>query len=415
MFRPLRDFESLAFAVSGGADSTALLVLFDEWACRNGWAGQFEAFTVDHGLRPESALEAGAVGELCAIRGIHHEVLHWRGDKPQSNLQAAARAARYRLLADAMKRRRLHALVLGHHLDDQIETFLDRLTRGSGVYGLGGMAPENKLGPEGLHLLRPMLEVGKARLAASLEARSVPWSEDRSNRDKAYKRVRLRNLARQLAEEGLEPQRLAQTAERMRRASSALQAWVQKVWSDHVEVHPSGPVRLSYPIWADLPLEIRLKLLAEMILRVTASPTPSRLQKLEGLEASLQSSGHTKSSLAGAFVQRRDGTLFAWKEAGRHPPSVMLLEDAKGGVWDNRFCIEADSGVPETLGDPLYIGPFSLAPARAGVQLPSGWPSEAFDCAPALWSKDAVLFVPEIYLAPVLHHKPHILFKRCYE
>jgi tRNA(Ile)-lysidine synthase len=177
----------LGVAVSGGGDSTALLLLLRAWAAGTGRA--IAAVTVDHGLRAESAAEAASVAALCARHGIAHEILRWtRPDR--GNLQAMARDGRRALIADWASARGMGAVALGHTLDDQAETVLIRLGRGSGVDGLAAMAPVSEA--DGLPWLRPLLAVRRGTLRDWLRAEGVAWSEDPSNDDPAFARVRAR-------------------------------------------------------------------------------------------------------------------------------------------------------------------------------------------------------------------------------
>ena len=145
LFSGLEDLRGLVLAVSGGSDSTALLVIAARWAegleKRRKQPPKLLAVTVDHGLRPESAREAAAVKRLARRLGVPHRTLHWRGEKPKTGLQEAARIARYRLLAEAAARAGYEHILTAHTLDDQAETVLFRLARGSGLTGLAGMAP----------------------------------------------------------------------------------------------------------------------------------------------------------------------------------------------------------------------------------------------------------------------------------
>ena len=140
LLAPLCEFDVALLAVSGGPDSTALLAMAVEWARRAAKAPRLAAATVDHGLRNESADEAAAVGALCARLGVPHRVLVWSGDKPKTRIQERARAARYALLGAHASEIGAKAIVTAHHLDDQAETALFRLLRGSGVGGLRAMA-----------------------------------------------------------------------------------------------------------------------------------------------------------------------------------------------------------------------------------------------------------------------------------
>ncbi len=158
----------IALAVSGGPDSMALALLLDEWA--NHRDARIEAITVDHGLRPESAAEAEQVGRWLAVRRVtRHTVLHWSDAKPEAGIQAAARAARYRLMTEHCRAEGILHLCLAHHLDDQVETRAMRAARHSGPAGLAGMSAIREWG--GVRLLRPLLGITKQALHATLAAR----------------------------------------------------------------------------------------------------------------------------------------------------------------------------------------------------------------------------------------------------
>ena len=190
LMAPLGPFEPaphVAVAVSGGADSLSLALLLRDWAAEQG--GRVTALVVDHGLRPGSAAEARRVRRQLTGLGLAAKCLTWPGPAPQSNRQALARAARYRLMADWCRRQSVLHLALAHHLDDQAETLLLRLGRGSGLDGLAAMPPLREL-PE-VRLLRPLLPVPKARLVAGLRTAGLTWVEDPSNRDPSHARVRL--------------------------------------------------------------------------------------------------------------------------------------------------------------------------------------------------------------------------------
>ena len=189
-----------------------------EWASRRG--ARVSAATVDHRLRPESAAEAAAVAALCERLGVPHATLVWTGPKPTTRLQERAREARYRLLAAHALAIGADALATAHHADDQAETVLFRLLRGSGVAGLAGMAAASPRG--GVTLLRPLLGVAKADLVAFCRARRAPFVNDPSNADPAYARTRLRVLMGSLADEGLDAHGLARLARRAAEADEAL-------------------------------------------------------------------------------------------------------------------------------------------------------------------------------------------------
>ena len=219
LFAPFGRAKALLIAVSGGPDSTALLVMAAEWAKRRGKT-RIEAATVDHGLRPESANEAKAVGEICARLKVGHRVLQWKGAKPTSRLQERAREARYRLLVDHARAIGADAIMTAHHADDQAETVLFRLLRGSGVAGLRGM--DLVTARDGMTIARPLIGLKKHDLIDFAKARGAPFVDDPSNADPRFARTRLRTLLARLGEEGLDAEALDRLARRARETEEAL-------------------------------------------------------------------------------------------------------------------------------------------------------------------------------------------------
>ncbi len=187
---PLGPFEPtphLAVAVSGGRDSLALGLLAQQWTAARG--GRVTGLIVDHGLRSASAGEAVRTQGLLGRSGIAAAILSAPG-RPRKNLQAWARAARYALMPDWCRDAGVLHLLVAHHRDDQAETVLANLTRNTSLRGMAGMAAVREL--PACRILRPLLGVPRDRLTATLESRNVIWIEDPSNRDRRFRRVRLR-------------------------------------------------------------------------------------------------------------------------------------------------------------------------------------------------------------------------------
>jgi tRNA(Ile)-lysidine synthase len=230
LFDDLRSAPALVIAVSGGPDSTALLVLTARWRAGRKRGPALLAVTVDHGLRPESAREARAVKRLATQLGVRHRTLRWTGDKPVTALQEEARRVRYELLAAAARGAGAPCVLTAHTLDDQAETVLLRMARGSGISGLGAMARQTLLPTSAagsttrksspIVLVRPLLDLAKKRLIATLAAMGITFVDDPSNRDPRFTRPRLRALMPALADEGLDARRLATLARRMRRVDA---------------------------------------------------------------------------------------------------------------------------------------------------------------------------------------------------
>ena len=278
LLAPLGAAKATLIAVSGGPNSTALLLMAAGWAARRG--ARIFAATVDHNLRPESAAEAAAVAALCERLGVPHATLVWTGPKPSTRLQERAREARYRLLAAHAEAVGADAIATAHHADDQAETVLFRLLRGSGVAGLAGMAAATPRG--GVTLVRPLLGVAKADLVAFCLSRGVPFVDDPSNADPAYARTRLRALMGRLADEGLDASGLARLARRAAEADEALARMTAEVEARLGD----GPVDAA--ALASEPIAIVERVLARRIAAVGGRDEARiGLEKIEGLAALL--------------------------------------------------------------------------------------------------------------------------------
>jgi tRNA(Ile)-lysidine synthase len=265
--------------------------------------------TIDHGLRPESAREAIAVKRLARQLGIVHRTLRWRGPKPATGLQERARRERYRLLGEAARRAKARCVLTAHTLDDQAETVLIRMAHGSGMTGLAAMAAVTPV--DGFFLVRPLLEVPKARLLATLAADQIAFAQDPSNHDPRFTRVRIRDLMPALATEGLSQRRLAVLARRLRRADMALEAMTAVAGARLAggEWPQLRPVVLDRAGFAQLPDELALRLMGRAIAQV-GDEGPVELAKLEALmaavRAALTASGRLRRTLAGAVVTVAD-------------------------------------------------------------------------------------------------------------
>jgi len=220
LFAPLAAEPALLLAVSGGPDSVALMLLAARWSRR---PEKTVVATVDHGLRPQAHEEGQSVARWARALGFAPRLLRWEGPKPATRLQERAREARYALLAACAREIDPHcAVVTAHHAEDQAETILFRLARGSGVAGLGGMARASSL--DGLKLLRPLLDIPKASLEAVCAEVGHPFFRDPSNENPLFARTKLRALAATLSAQGLDRNALLRLGSRATRAEAALES-----------------------------------------------------------------------------------------------------------------------------------------------------------------------------------------------
>jgi tRNA(Ile)-lysidine synthase len=343
-FEPFEPSPHLAVAVSGGADSMALALLTHAWAEARG--GRVTALTVDHRLRPQSAAEAAEVGRAMAARGIPHFCLVRDGGPLSHDVQAAARRARYGLLEAWCAAEGVLHLLTAHHREDQAETLLLRLGRGSGLDGLAGMAAAVERPP--CRVLRPLLGVPRARLRATLSAAGERWIEDPSNRNRAFARVRLRQAMPLLAAEGLTEARLAATAARLARARAALDAAVAELLAHAVMLHPLGFACLDAAALKRAPEEVGLRALAALVVTVAGAEHTPRLERLERLYHALSEGLAGGRTLGGCRVlPRRQGILVCREPAAVAPP--VAAPPGRTTRWDGRFNVMTPAAAPPGL------------------------------------------------------------------
>jgi tRNA(Ile)-lysidine synthase len=314
LFADLVDAPAVVLAVSGGPDSTALLVLTARWRAALKHGPELLAVTIDHDLRPEAAREARAVKRVASRLGVRHRTLRWTGGKPTTGLQEAARDVRYRLLGAAARGAGATHILTGHTLDDQAETVMIRLARGSGPAGLCAMARATPL--DGVLLLRPLLDLPKARLIATLASVGMSFADDPSNRDPRFTRARLRGLMPMLAAEGLDARRLALLARRLRRAEATIETAVDAAVAALCPSDWNGGAALVLDSakFQRLPAEVALRLLGRAVASL-GDEGPVQLGKLEALYevlAELPTGPQTlrlRRTLAGALVTLAGGRI----------------------------------------------------------------------------------------------------------
>jgi len=325
LFADWKAAPAIVLAVSGGPDSIALMWLAARWRRALARGPQLIAVTVDHGLRPEAAREAREVKRLAQSLDLPHRTLRWTGTKPQTGLPAAAREARYRLLTQAARQSHATHILTAHTRDDQAETLLMRLLRGSGIAGLAAMARESER--DGLRLARPLLDVSKAQLIATLKKAGIDFADDPTNRDLSFTRPRLRAVMPALAAEGGDARSLARLASRLARANAAVEVLAEgaerylALRDRQVETDAGGKT-FDVAAFAAMPEEIRLRLLLRAINRF-GHERPAELGKVEALLAALdrtaaESTGRSrpksdqprlKQTLAGALVSLAGGRI----------------------------------------------------------------------------------------------------------
>lgn len=297
----------MAVALSGGADSLALCALLYEWAQARHIT--LHALTVDHALRDESAEEACRVGVLATAHcpGMYHVVLRRDPEKiVPTRLQEEARRDRYRLMRDYCVSQGIRNLFLAHHQDDQIETFLFRLAKGSGIDGLAGMRPLVQATEADISYVRPLLDTPKERLVATCHAHGLDFVSDPSNTNQRFARARIRTWLQGLSAEGLSVRRLSQTSQRIARAVCALEEVTAQVWEEALLTQSTEGLVLSLQKVALQPEDIRIRILIRALEQMGgADGYGVRLEQVEDLQRHIfDKTGFTRTTLHHCLIEK---------------------------------------------------------------------------------------------------------------
>jgi tRNA(Ile)-lysidine synthase len=372
--------KKLGVALSGGSDSTAVMVALAQG--RTAHDSEICAATVDHGLRPEAAQEARLARDCAQRFGVPHEILKWGDWDGRGNLQDKARTARYALLADWAVRRGLGAVVLGHTADDQAETVLMRLGRSAGVDGLSGMAARRIV--HNVTFLRPALGLRRAALRDFLTENGTGWTDDPSNDNTRFDRVRVRGLLPDLEGAGITVEALADTAENMRDARAALDWFTFTSARDHAQVI-GGAVAIDKRAFRTFPTEIARRLMIGALRWVGGGTYPPRRDALGRLIAQARRSD-AASTLGGCTVFGAGGRIWVAREM----EAVSDICASGDGAWDGRWQITGRN--PGDAAELRVLG-------AAGLEQFPDWrdhgvPRGVLLSLPALWMGDHVLAVP---------------------
>ncbi|KCV83077.1 tRNA(Ile)-lysidine synthetase [Actibacterium atlanticum] len=365
---------SLGLAVSGGSDSMAMLYLAQQLKI------PLRVITVDHGLRAEAAQEAAFVAQVCAQMGVPHDILKWQGWDGQGNLQAAAREARYGLIATWAQAHGIAAVALGHTMDDQAETFLMRLARGSGVDGLSAMRAD--FSASGQRWLRPMLALRRSELRDHLSGQNIDWIEDPSNDDTRFDRVRMRQALQVLGDLGIDAATFADTSQRLRMARTALQgAAIDLALRSCTEC--AGSVSVDLEKLQSAAPETQLRLTAAALAYVSGAAYRPRF---EALRATLKDvvAGETRS-LCGCLLMLRKGQMVILREFN----AVRETRCPVGQLWDGRW----------QLAGPDAPDAYIAALGELGLQACPDWRDTGLHrtvllATPAVWQDARLIAAP---------------------
>lgn len=364
------DLPAFGLAVSGGGDSIALMHIAAQWAAGR----RLMVATVDHGLRPESAGEAKQVHAAAKALGLGHVTLLWKRESETGNLMANARDARLRLLSGWAQRNELPVIALGHTADDQAETLLMRMIRGSGIDGLAGMAEYRTA--FGVDWIRPMLDVRRGDLRDWLTENKIDWIDDPSNENEDFDRIRIRKA---MAAFGIEAEALARSAGHIRDAKDALSYYAADAARD--AIIRNGTLILPRAPFREAPPEICRRLLVAGCRWINGADYPARRATV--IYAMHAVSIGNRTTLDGTLIEPSGDRLYFYRE----PAAALRAGGSRESVWDNRWRVTG-------LAPNQHIAALGTARLDNLDWRASGLRRDEAAASPAIWEKNVLIAAP---------------------
>ena len=397
----LKSNDKVAVAVSGGADSLALTFLLSQFSKK--YKLSLIALTIDHQLRKESQDESNYVRTLLHTNGIIHKILKWNGDKPVTKIQETARIKRYNLLENWCLNNDCKYLFLGHHLDDQIETFLLRLRKKSGILGLAGMRTVTK--KQRCTIIRPFLKTSKSYLVNTLSYLKINHINDPSNENKKYERVFWRNSA-------LNKQEIYKNIQCIYNVRKYTEQWVNKYLYNNAYLNALGFLTIDQESFLCLPFAFQEIILSYILRGIGVTKYPSRRSSLVNVINQMKE--FKVITIGGLQIISQKKKYLFIREYRKINNSINLnLMQNKQCIWDSRFIINnchRKAGIVKSLGkngwEQLIIHYPQLS--KIGLYKPALWSTPAVWVGDKIKEEDNIIFQHFIQKECVNNNKMYI-------
>ena len=330
LFSPLVDIRRIALAVSGGRDSLALMFLIKKWLENNKFDKDVVVLTVNHQLREESNAECAEVALIAQGYGFQHKILIWHHENIKTSIQEKARNARYDLMINYLKENGIDTLITGHTLDDKIETFLMRLSKGSGLEGLKSIQTSRNV--DGINLFRPLLKITRDQTTKTLVSQNIGWIDDPTNTDEKYERIKIRNNISTLEKLNISKEMLQLTLNRLGRAHEVISNITEKALLEVLHFDSLGYVSLDYNLLKAYPYEIIIKVFEKALIYVNGKRVS--LQSLERVCSEVIQTRKPKT-INGCVIYTKKNIIHITRENRDIESFNLKVGDLH--VWDNRF------------------------------------------------------------------------------
>lgn len=379
-------FTNIAIAVSGGADSMCLAYLCSEWAKTQ--AIHITCLIVDHKLRQESTKEAELVKNMLNVNNLKAVILTIDWEKPEANVHAIARDRRYEMLTEYCKQNNIKHLLTAHNKNDQAETILMRIFRGTGIDGLTGIPKLYNL--NGVNILRPFLSFSRDEIENILKSAKWGWVNDPSNLNDKYERSKIRKLIASLPQKELVISRLNLLAKNSLRVRNFLTSYSNDIYKKISKEGVFGEITLDREKFIDLDEEIALRVLTTILNRASGNYYPPRLENLELLYFTIKEDPSFIKTLWGCEINSKKEAIVFYRELKAVEPLKSIIPNQEN-IWDKRYKI-----VTSEKG--LYVGSINTS----GLAMLKTWQKDIKAKARILYSTPGIFKEGKLIFYPIL-------------
>ncbi len=303
---------NFVIALSGGPDSLALLYLAKNFVKKNNL--KFVAVSIDHKLRLDSSKEIEWIRKIMRKEKVSFVSKKVTKKISSSNTLSTARKYRYELLTDVCKKNKFKYLLTAHHLDDEIETFLMRLIRGSGIKGLSSLRPVSKYKGGEISIVRPLLKYSKKSLIKYLAKIKQSYIYDNTNQDMKYDRSRIRAIAENLINEGLDKKRILDVIQNLKKADEAITVSVNNYLKKCISLGRNSTLKFNNKKFKKAPVEIQYRIINKLCRLVGNNHKVPRSKSLQGLIEKINSGNLKSHTLNGCIFMSNSEEILISKE-----------------------------------------------------------------------------------------------------
>jgi len=390
IFSPLIKKKKIALAVSGGRDSNALMLLISKWVSIKVLNIEVHVLTINHKLRKESDKECLQVSKIAKSYGFKHKIIPWIHKEIKTSIQELAREARYELMCDYLKKYEIDVLLTGHTLDDQVETFIMRLSKGSGLDGLRSIQKERNIGNITLH--RPFLGITRSITTKILEYSNKEWIDDPYNDDLRFERIKIRKNLHYLENLNISHESIYKSINRLTRSQEAIKDTVDTLFSDLVEINNLGYLTIKRPQIDNIHEDLIIRIL-QRCLRIVSGGKRVSLSSLEmayndivRIKKSKTINGCIIKVLSDKYVVAREVRDF----------KSMHLKSGDEITWDNRFNILLKSSANDALTI-KNLGSSNYLKSYCQNTYFENLPNYIINALPGGFIKDKLVLLPNIH------------------